>query len=144
MADEQIQREKVKRDNLTRAQRVVLHQKSEEKRVKHENELRISYKRIKDEPAFLDILEKGKQFAGYHMKMAKGGVGFRETGQKDSSNNPVQETVFFDQHKRVTELDRAAGIEEIVGYVEGRVTEERLQPAKPKKIIDPEEGKKEA
>lgn len=141
---ESTRKQQVQQGNVTRAQAAkIAHQKANEQRAQTENELRISYKKIKDEPAFQDILTKAKQFAGYHLKMAKDGVGFRETGQRDDSGNPVQETVFFDQHKRVTELDKAAGIDEIVGYIEGRVTEERLQPLKAKKIVT-EEREEEA
>lgn len=112
-----------------------LHQKKNQERADKINELRISYKRIKEEPAFKDILVKAQQFADYHLKMAKDGVGYRETGGKDAEGNALQETVFFDSNKRVTELDKAAGIEEIVGYLERMTIEENLQPVPAKKVV---------
>lgn len=130
----------VKQNNVRRSQAAKkAHEQANQERAKTENELRVSYAKIKDEPAFLDILNKGKQFGGYHLKMAKDGVGYRETGRKDDSGNPVQETVFFDQHKRVTELDKAAGIEELTAYIEGRVSDERLSQVKPKKVVADDE-----
>lgn len=112
-----------------------LHQKKNEERASIINELRVSYKKIREEPAFQDILAKAKQFAGYHLKMAKDGVGFRETGQKDEEGNPLQETVFFDKDKRTTELDKAAGIEELVAYLERQTSDENLDPVKAKKVV---------
>lgn len=139
---EESKKDQVKQGNVTRAQAAkIAHQKANKQRTRNENELRISYKNIKDEPAFQDILAKARQFAGYHLKMAKDGVGYRETGAKDDTGNPIQETVFFDQHKRVTELDKAAGIDEIVGYIEGRVSDERLEPLKAKKVVSDDREK---
>lgn len=81
-----------------------------------------SYARIKDEPAFLDILAKAKSFAGYHTKMAKDGVGYRDTGQFDEKGKPIQEIVYYDQPKRLSELDKASGIEELEDYVLRQLT----------------------
>lgn len=120
----------------TRAQAAKeLHQKKNQERADKINELRISYKKIKNEPAFADILVKSQQFADYHLKMAKDGVGYRETGREDKNGNPIQETVFFDSNKRVTELDKAAGIEEIVAYLERMTDEDNLQPVPAKKVV---------
>lgn len=84
--------------------------------------IRHSYARIKDEPAFQDILAKAKSFAGYHTKMAKDGVGYRDTGQFDEKGKPIQEIVYYDQPKRLSELDKASGIEELEAYVLRQLT----------------------
>jgi hypothetical protein len=99
------------------------------------NEVKASFKKIKDEPAFQHILLKAREFAGYHSKMAKDGVGYRQTGALDANGNPIQETVFFDHNKRVTEMDKAAGIEELIDYVERQITDDALTPVVAKKAV---------
>lgn len=111
------------------------HQKKANERANHQNELKISYKKIMNEPAFLDILKMAKQYSAYHLKLAKDGVGYQQTGAKDDSGNPVQATVFFSHEKRVTELDKAAGVEEITDYIERQISDEGLTPITPKKIV---------
>ena len=81
-----------------------------------------SYARIKDEPAFRDILAKAKSFAAYHTKMAKDGVGYRDTGRFDENGKPIQEIVYYDQPKRLSELDKASGIEELEDYMLRQLT----------------------
>lgn len=123
-------------EQKTRIQKVKEeHQKKANERANAQNELKISYKKIKDEPAFKDILAKAAQFASYHLTLAKDGVGYQQTGQKDDSGNPVQQTVFFSHEKRVTELDKAAGIEELQSYIERQISDEGLTPVAPKKIV---------
>lgn len=111
------------------------HQKKATERANKQNGLKVSYKKIMDEPAFKDILEKGAQFASYHLKLAKDGVGYQQTGEMDEYGNPKQNTVFFDHDKRVTELDKAAGIEELTAYIDRQISEEGLTPTTPKKIV---------
>jgi len=84
--------------------------------------LQHSYARIKDEPAFQDLLAKAKSFAAYHTKMAKDGVGYRDTGEFKENGQPVQEVVYYDQAKRLSELDKASGIEELEGYILRQLT----------------------
>jgi hypothetical protein len=123
-------------EQKTRIQKVKdEHQKKANERANKQNELKVSYKKIIDEPAFKDILAKAKQFAAYHLTLAKDGVGYQQTGGKDDSGNPLQATVFFSHEKRVTELDKAAGIEELSNYIERQVSEEALTPVAPKKIL---------
>lgn len=121
-------------DTKTRIQKVKEeHQKKANDRANKQNELKISYKKILNEPAFQDILAKGKQFASYHLTLAKDGVGYQQTGAKDDSGNPLQQTVFFSHEKRVTELDKAAGIEELTSYIERQTSDEGLTPVAAKK-----------
>jgi len=84
--------------------------------------LRHSYARIKDEPAFIDILAKAKSFAAYHAKMAKDAVGYRDTGQFDEKGKAIQEIVYYKGEKRLAELDKAAGIEELEDYILRQLT----------------------
>jgi hypothetical protein len=108
-------------EQKTRIQKVKEeHQKRANERANNQNELKVSYKKIMNEPAFKDILVKGKQFAAYHLTLAKDGVGYQQTGSKDDSGN---------------ELDKAAGIEELSSYIERQISEEALNPSAPKKIV---------
>ncbi len=93
-----------------------------EERAAELDSLKHSYARIKDEPAFQDILEKAKSYAAYHTKMAKDGVGYRDTGRFDDNNKAIQEIVYYDQPKRLSELDKAAGIEELEDYIKRQIT----------------------
>lgn len=123
-------------DEKTRIQKVKEeHQKKANERASAQNDLKLSYKKIMSEPAFLDILSKAKQFASYHLTLAKDGVGFQQTGEQDASGNAKQATVFFSHEKRVTELDKAAGIEELSGYIERQIADDALVPIAPKKIV---------
>jgi len=92
--------------------------------------LRHSYARIKDEPAFQDILKKAKSFAAYHNKMAKDGVGYRDTGRFDEKGNAIQEIVYYTGEKRLGELDKASGIEELEDYILRQLT------ASAKKVLE--------
>jgi len=93
------------------------HKRKSAERAAETDSLQHSYARIKDEPAFKDILAKAKSFAAYHTKMAKDGVGYRDTGQFDAKGDAIQEIVYYDQPKRLSELDKASGIEELEGYI---------------------------
>lgn len=93
------------------------HKARVEEQSKEIDAIKHSYARIKDEPAFRDLLAKAKSFAAYHTKMAKDGVGYRDTGQFDERNKPIQEIVYYTNEKRVSELDKAAGIEELEDYI---------------------------
>lgn len=124
------------KDEKNRIQKVKeVHQKAAKDRASKQNELKVSYKKIKDEPAFKDILAKAKSFHDYHLKLAKDGIGYQQTGGKDEFGNPIQQTVFFSHEKRVTELDKAAGVEELFLYIERQITDEALTPVVAKKIV---------
>lgn len=75
------------------------------------------YAKIKDEPALADIISKGKEFAAYHLKLAKDGMGARVTGQ-DERGASVVEDYFLTSDQRIAELDQAKGIEQYVAYIE--------------------------
>lgn len=84
--------------------------------------LKIEYKKVKDSPAIKHLLVKMRQFADWHTKVAKDGVGFVD--KKDESGLVIdQEVTFLAPEKRLQELDRAAGIEEIITYLEGQLAE---------------------
>lgn len=123
-------------DNRTRAQKAKeIHQKANRERLDAINKLKISYKKIKNEPAFLDLLGKAKSFAAYHEKIGRDGVGYRATGEKDSSGNDKMILVDFAGEKRLFEFERNAGIQEVVDYIERQISAEGLKPIEPKKVV---------
>lgn len=118
-----------------RASKIEAHKEATKERTRHSNDLRISFKKIKDEPAFAEIMRMAKGFADYHSKMAKDGVGYRDNGNRDISGNPQQEIVYFTNEKRVSEMDKAAGIEEVIDYLVRNTSGENLKPLVSKKTV---------
>ena len=97
-----------------------LQKEKAEERKRLVEQRRANYAKIKDEPALADIIAKGKEFAAYHLKLAKDGMGARVTGQ-DDRGNPIVEDYFLTSDQRIAELDQAKGIEQYVGYIENQL-----------------------
>lgn len=117
---------------VTKAKKI--HQEANQKRVDEINELRISYKKIKDEPAFLDILYKLQQFADLHLSLAKAGGGYEDAGA-DISGKPQQKYVRFTMEQRTAALDKADGLDQGIAYIKRQVADEALVPIKAKKVV---------
>lgn len=108
-------------DPRTRAQvRKELHQKKQEERKAAAEALHHEYQKLKDEPAIADIIRFAKQMAAYHTKMAKDGVGAKNMGV-DDSGAPIIEDYRLSSEERLSELDQAKGIEQIVSYIEQKL-----------------------
>lgn len=97
-----------------------LHKQKTEERKRLMEQRKAEYAKIKDEPALADIIAKGKEFAAYHLKLAKDGMGARITGQ-DERGAPVVEDYFLTSDQRIAELDQAKGIEQYVAYIENQL-----------------------
>lgn len=95
-----------------------LHEKRSKERADAINAMKIEYKKLKDMPAVIDFLKKMKSLCAYHTKIAKDGVGYRSTGQKDDHGNPIEELIYHTNEKRISELDKAAGIQEAIDMLE--------------------------
>lgn len=111
------------------------HEAANKKRADAINEVRLSYAKIKDEPAFLDILAKIKSYSEYHTKMGKDGIGFRKTGQVNMEGKELEEMVVYDKDKRMSEIDKSAGIDEVGDYINRQLEAAAAGPVKPKKVI---------
>ena len=108
-------------DETTRRRAVKeLHEKRAKERAEEIQALKAQYVQIKDSPALADIVAKAKQFAGYHLKLAKDGVGARKVGT-DDKNQPIMEDYYLTQEQRVAELDQAKGIEQLISYIEQKI-----------------------
>lgn len=113
--------EATKAKNRTRAAKALHEKKSEDRRADAQL-TKAAYLKEKDSIVLQDVLEKAQSFAKYHTKMAQDGVGVRQTGHKLEDGQPDMETVYYSNEKRVSELDKAAGILELVDYIERQLT----------------------
>lgn len=80
-----------------------------------ERRLKAEYYKIRATEAFVDLMKQLEKFVAYHTKVAKDGVGLEDRKHEDGSI--TQEVVRLTPEQRVSEIDKAAGIEEIIGYV---------------------------
>lgn len=121
---EEAKKEPVKEEELdprTRAQvRKDLHKQKTEERKRADEQLRAEYAKVKDTPAIADIISKGKEFAAWHLKIAKDGMGTRVAGQDDKGKD-ILETYYLTSEQRIAELDQCKGIEQFVGYIERKL-----------------------
>lgn len=117
--EETSKKEQVQQDNRTRAQKARdAHAKATEERAKIASDVRTSYQAEKDGPVLTDLLAKAKQFISYHNKVAQDGVGARRVGDS-------MEEYILSPAERCAQLDKAAGIQELVDYIERQLV---IQP----------------
>lgn len=103
-------------DARTRAQAVKqLNKERSEQRASRERELSAWYAEIRGSEALKDILAKGHQFAEYHTKLAIDGLGTRNMGEGK------YEEYVLSPEERVSELDQAKGMKQLIAYIERKV-----------------------
>ena len=108
-------------DPRTRAQVARdLHKAKQKERQDKADALKHVYASEKDSAAIADILEKARSFAAYHTKLAKDGVGAKNAGV-DDSGAPIIEDVTLTSEQRMSELDQAKGIEQLLSYIEQKL-----------------------
>jgi hypothetical protein len=108
-------------DPRTRAQvKKELHEKNQEERKRQIEQLKVEYSQIKDSPALADILKKAREFAAWHLKLAKDGVGSRVLGADDNGNPKIEE-YYLTPEQRIAELDQCKGQEQLIAYIEGKL-----------------------
>lgn len=118
MAEKEIVTPAEQVDEATRRRAAAkLHKEKAEERKRQAEQRKAEYAEIKDSPALADIIAKGKEFAAYHLKLAKDGMGARVTGQNDNGT-AIVEDYFLTSEQRIAELDQAKGIEQYVAYIE--------------------------
>lgn len=121
---EEEQQVPVPRVNPHEEKRLERERKTQETAAK-EKQLKAEYYKIAQTPAFLDLQAKIQSFLDYHIKVAKDAVGFEnKTVGRDESNNPITEQVLirFTSEQRLSDLDKGAGIQEIIDYVDRKLT----------------------
>lgn len=87
--------------------------------------MKAEYRKIAGIPALVDMSKKLRTLADYHAKLAKDGVGY----EKNADGSPGQ-MVRMSPDQRLTELDKAAGLEEMVDYLTRMLTIEPVKTAK--------------
>lgn len=117
MATEPLKENEV--DPQTRARaRKALHERKALERKQDIEQLQADFNTNRDNPVVVAMLEKARALSHLHLQMAKDGVGIRATGARDERGELVSETVFFTNDKRITELDKSAGLDEFVTWAE--------------------------
>lgn len=118
----------VKKANMTRAQKAKeAHEIASKQRATKIAESKTLYQSESEGPLLEDILERARKYIKYHIKIAQDGVGSRKTGDKYENNQDVMEVYYLTPTERVTHLDKAAGIQEIIDTIE-----RLMEPPKPK------------
>lgn len=108
--------------------KIELHARNNEERAKVASDTKAAYLANKDHPILVDILKKARAFSAYHTKMAKDGVGYRSTGSKLEDGSPEQELFYYTSEKRVSEMDKSAGIDELIDYIERQLADSPPSP----------------
>ena len=123
--------------NQTRAQKAkAIHEKAQAERVATAQNTKAIYQSEKDGPLLADILAKANGFIKYHVKIAQDGVGARKTGHLLTNNQPEVENYFLSDSEIAGEMKKAAGIQELVDYIE-RQTASPEEEVKVKKSDTP-------
>ncbi len=112
----------------TKQERVKNHQRKALQRKKDNQAIRAMYQNEGNSDLVQHLLAKAREFAAYHITIAKDGVGARKTGYKLEDGSPEVENYFLKQSERVSHLDKAAGIDELIGYIERQMTVEVVAP----------------
>lgn len=106
-------------DPQTRARaKKALHEKNEQIRKEAMEQEKADMQQNRENPAVVAILKKARALSNLHLQMAKDGVGMRATGERDENGQPISENIFFTKDKRMTELDKSAGIDELINWAE--------------------------
>lgn len=127
----------VKAANRTRAQKAkTIHAQKNAERKEEIQAVRSIYREARDSDLLNDLLTKAKRFQDYHVKIAQDGVGARETGYKLADGTKEVENIFLTPVQRAGHLDKAAGIQELVDYID-RMTADPVDPKNPKPVAAP-------
>lgn len=128
--------------NQTRAQKAkAIHEKAQAERTAVAKNTKAIYQAEKDNPLLEDILAKANGFIKYHVKIAQDGVGARKTGHLLTNNQPEVENYFLSNSEVAGEMKKAAGIQELVDYIERQTAtpESEVKVKKPTKPDAPAE-----
>lgn len=103
-------------------ERLVAERANAERALAHE------YGLIKNSPAFVDLIAKIKGFSSMHIRVASDAVGYENkvVGFDDDGNERTsQELTHLEPHERLRELDKSAGQDEILTYIERKLDIDR-------------------
>ena len=105
-------------DPQTRARaKKALHEANAKKRELVIEQTKADFQTNRENPVVIAIIEKAKALSALHLQMAKDGVGVRASGERNEQGELVSETIFFTKDKRITELDKSAGLDELTDWI---------------------------
>lgn len=109
--------------NKTRAQKAkALHEQKTKERASDQATLKAMYLANPDDPILVDVLAKCQEFISYHVRIAQDGVGARKTGFKLADGTAEIENYFFTNDEVASEMKKAAGIQELLDYLNRQLT----------------------
>lgn len=116
-----------KKANTTRAQRAKAANKAGTKRRAETSQtLQAAYKAESDGPVLTDLVKNAKQWIQYHHKVAQDGVGSKPSGRINENGQPEFSVVTLTQAERVSHLDKAAGIQEVLDHIDRKIDPPKL------------------
>jgi hypothetical protein len=108
-----------------REEKKIAREEAQTARVNEERRIDAEYYKLKDSEALLNLVAKAESFIQYHTKLAKDGVGYeRQATGTDPDGNAIfgEVLVHFDAERRLRELDKAVGQQELLDYLTRRLT----------------------
>lgn len=115
--------------NQNRAQKAkTLHEQNSKNRTESIEAIKATYRAERDGVVVQDILAKAKKWQSYHIKLAQDGVGARETGHKLVDGTKEVENYFLTNDEIAGEMKKAAGLQEMIDYIERQIAEPDPNP----------------
>ncbi len=115
--------ESVKQANKTRAQKArEAHEKASKQRKNDQQTIKAAYLSGKGDLIIEDLLVKIPLWQKLHLKVAQDGVGIRPTGFKLTNGEQEVENIYLTPDQRASHLDKSAGLQEILDYIERQTT----------------------
>jgi hypothetical protein len=93
------------------------HEKASKDRADTINKIHVAFLNGNWDIIYPNLIEKITGFQKYHIKIAQDGVGARTTGYKLEDGSPEVENIYLTASQRASHLDKAAGLEEILDYL---------------------------
>lgn len=118
----------VKTANTNRAKKASEHAKQTQKRAEDEASLRAAYRAGDGEVILADLRKKIPMWQSLNTKIAQDGVGARPTGYKLEDGSQEVENIYFMPEQRVTYLDKNAGMQSILDYIERKFVDDPNLP----------------
>lgn len=126
-----MENDKVAKRIQEKRKKIEAHNRKQEELKQQFQQTRVDYQNNRENPVVKDILTKAQKFMAYHVKLAQDGVGARKTGHLLENNTEEVENYFLTPADRVSHLDKAAGIQELLDYINRQLETAVPTPEKP-------------
>lgn len=104
-----------------RQKRIEAQREKQRQRTGEIKALNALYNQSKDDPVILDILKTARELGAYHRTIAEDGVANEATGRVDKDGIAEMQMLRLNDRQRMGHLDKAAGIQEMLNYIDRRV-----------------------